>query len=155
MTERTFIAIKPDAVQRGLIGKIVARIEDKGYKIVAMKMIQVTEEQAAAHYAEHYGKPFYPNLVAFITSAPIVAMVIEGEDAISGMRQIMGKTNPANAEVGTIRGDFSPQMSFNVIHGSDGPESAAREIAIYFNEDEICDKWQTSFEILREKMSNR
>lgn len=155
MTERTFIAIKPDAVQRGLIGKIIARIEDKGYKIVAMKMVQVSEKQAAAHYEEHFGKPFYPNLVAFITSAPIVAMVIEGEDAISGMRQLMGKTNPANAEVGTIRGDFSPFMSFNVIHGSDGPESAAREIAIYFNEDEICDKWQTSFEILREKMNNR
>ena len=153
MTERTFIAIKPDAVQRGLVGKIIARIEEKGYKIVAMKMIQVTDKQAAEHYAEHFGKPFYPNLVAFITSAPIVAMVVEGEDAISGMRQLMGKTNPANAEVGTIRGDFSPFMSFNVIHGSDGPESAEREIAIYFNEDEICDKWQTSFEILREKMN--
>ena len=153
MTERTFIAIKPDAVQRGLIGKIIARIEEKGYKIVAMKMLQVTDKQAAEHYAEHFGKPFYPNLVAFITSAPIVAMVVEGEDAISGMRQLMGKTNPANAEVGTIRGDFSPFMSFNVIHGSDGPESAEREIAIYFNEDEICDKWQTSFEILREKMN--
>ena len=153
MTERTFIAIKPDAVQRGLIGKIIARIEEKGYKIVAMKMIQVTDKQAAEHYAEHFGKPFYPNLVAFITSAPIVAMVVEGEDVISGMRQLMGKTNPANAEVGTIRGDFSPFMSFNVIHGSDGPESAEREIAIYFNEDEICDKWQTSFEILREKMN--
>ena len=153
MTERTFIAIKPDAVQRGLIGKIIARIEEKGYKIVAMKMLQVTDKQAAEHYAEHFGKPFYPNLVAFITSAPIVAMVVEGEDAISGMRQLMGKTNPANAEVGTIRGDFSPYMSFNVIHGSDGPESAEREIAIYFKEDEICDKWQTSFEILREKMN--
>lgn len=155
MIERTFIAIKPDAVQRGLIGKIIARIEDKGYKIIALKMLQVTEEQAAVHYAEHVGKSFYPTLVAFITSAPIVAMVVEGEDAISGMRQIMGKTNPANAEVGTIRGDFSPLMSFNVIHGSDGPESAAREIAIYFKEDEICDKWQTAFEILREKMNNR
>ena len=153
MTERTFIAIKPDAVQRGLIGKIIARIEEKGYKIVAMKMLQVTDKQAAEHYAEHFGKPFYPNLVAFITSAPIVAMVVEGEDAISGMRQLMGKTNPANAEVGTIRGDFSPFMSFNVIHGSDGPESAEREIAIYFKKDEICDKWQTSFEILREKMN--
>ena len=153
MTERTFIAIKPDAVQRGLIGKIIARIEEKGYKIVAMKMLQVADKQAAEHYAEHFGKPFYPNLVAFITSAPIVAMVVEGEDAISGMRQLMGKTNPANAEVGTIRGDFSPFMSFNVIHGSDGPESAEREIAIYFKEDEICDKWQTSFEILREKMN--
>ncbi len=153
MIERTFIAIKPDAVQRALIGKIIARIEEKGYKIVALKMIQVSQEQAAAHYAEHFGKSFYPNLVKFITSAPIVAMVVEGEDAISGMRQLMGKTNPVNAEVGTIRGDFSPLMSFNVIHGSDGPESAAREISIYFNEDEICDKWQTAFEILREKMN--
>lgn len=153
MTERTFIAIKPDAVQRGLIGKIIARIEDKGYKIVALKMVQVSDEQAAAHYAEHYGKPFYPNLVKFITSAPIVAMVVEGDNAISGMRQIMGKTNPANAEVGTIRGDFSPEMSFNVIHGSDGPESAAREIAIYFKPEEMCDRWQTAFEILRGKMN--
>ncbi len=153
MVERTFIAIKPDAVQRGLIGKIIARIEDKGYKIVALKMIQVSEEQAAKHYAEHFGKPFYPNLAKFITSAPIVAMVIEGEDAILGMRQIMGKTNPSNAEVGTIRGDFSPEMSFNVIHGSDSQESAKREIAIYFKPEEMCDNWQTSFEILKEKMS--
>lgn len=153
MVERTFIAIKPDAVQRGLIGKIIARIEDKGYKIVAMKLLQVSNEQAAKHYAEHYGKPFYPNLVKFITSAPIVAMVVEGEDAILGMRQIMGKTNPSNAEVGTIRGDLSPEMSFNVIHGSDGPESAKREIDIYFKPEEICEKWQTSFEILKEKMS--
>ncbi|MBR4478015.1 MAG: hypothetical protein IKO96_05225, partial [Spirochaetales bacterium] len=95
----------------------------------------------------------YPNLVKFITSAPIVAMVIEGDNAILGMRQIMGKTNPANAEVGTIRGDFSPEMSFNVIHGSDGPESAAREIAIYFKEEEMCTSWKTAFEILKEKMN--
>ncbi|MCF0262710.1 MAG: nucleoside-diphosphate kinase [Sphaerochaetaceae bacterium] len=152
--ERTFIAIKPDAVQRGLIGKIIGRIEDKGYKIVGLKMLQVSDKQAAAHYEEHYGKPFYPTLVKFITSAPIVAMVIEGDNAIAGMRQLMGKTNPANAEVGTFRGDFSPEMSFNVIHGSDGPESAKREIAIYFEESEICDKWQTAFEILKEKMNN-
>ena len=154
MIERTFIAIKPDAVQRGLIGKIIGRIEDKGYKIVGLKMLQVSDKQAAAHYEEHYGKPFYPTLVKFITSAPIVAMVIEGDNAIAGMRQLMGKTNPANAEVGTFRGDFSPEMSFNVIHGSDGPESAKREIAIYFEESEICDKWQTAFEILKEKMNN-
>ena len=126
MIERTFIAIKPDAVQRGLIGKIISRIEEKGYKLVALKMIQVSDEQAAAHYAEHVGKPFYPNLVKFITSAPIVAMVVEGDNAILGMRQIMGKTNPANAEVGTIRGDFSPEMSFNVIHGSDVVQDIAR-----------------------------
>ena len=126
MEERTFIAIKPDAVQRGLIGKIISRIEEKGYKIVALKMLQVTPEQAAKHYEEHFGKPFYPNLVKFITSAPIVAMVVEGRNVIAGMRQIMGKTNPADADIGTIRGDFSPEMSFNVIHGSDGPESAKR-----------------------------
>ncbi len=153
MEERTFIAIKPDAVQRGLIGKIISRIEEKGYKIVALKMLQVTPEQAAKHYEEHFGKPFYPNLVKFITSAPIVAMVVEGRNVISGMRQIMGKTNPADADIGTIRGDFSPEMSFNVIHGSDGPESAKREIAIYFNENEICGDWKTAFEILREKMN--
>lgn len=153
MEERTFLAIKPDAVQRGLIGKIISRIEEKGYKIVALKMLQVSPEQAAKHYEEHFGKPFYPNLVKFITSAPIVAMVVEGRNVIAGMRQIMGKTNPADADIGTIRGDFSPEMSFNVIHGSDGPESAKREIAIYFNENEICGDWKTAFEILREKMN--
>lgn len=152
MEERTFIAIKPDAVQRGLIGKIISRIEEKGYKIVALKMLQVSPEQAAKHYEEHFGKSFYPNLVKFITSAPIVAMVVEGRNVIAGMRQIMGKTNPADADIGTIRGDFSPEMSFNVIHGSDGPESAKREIAIYFDENEICGDWKTAFEILREKM---
>lgn len=149
MKGRTFIAIKPDAVQRALIGRIIARIEEKGYKIVALKMLQVTKEQAAAHYAEHVGKPFYPSLVKFIMSAPIVAMVVEGEDAILGMRQIMGKTNPSNADVGTIRGDFSPEMSYNVIHGSDGPESAEREIAIYFKPEDICE-WKTMFEIVKE-----
>lgn len=152
MKERTFIAIKPDAVQRGLIGRIIGRIEEKGYKIVAIKMLNVTEKQAASHYAEHIGKPFYPDLVKFIMSAPIVAMVVEGEDVILGMRQIMGKTNPSNADVGTIRGDFSPEMSFNVIHGSDGPESAEREISIYFTPDEICDGWKTMFEIVKENM---
>lgn len=150
--EETFILIKPDAVQRGLIGKIITRIEEKGFKIVAMKMLSVTPEQAAKHYEEHYGKPFYDSLVRFITSAPVVAMVIEGEDAISGMRQLMGKTNPLNAEVGTIRGDFSPFMSYNVIHGSDSPESAKREIAIYFNENELCRGYKTGFEIIKENL---
>lgn len=153
MIERTFIAIKPDAVQRGLIGKIITRIEEKGYKIIALKMLQVDQEKAAKHYAEHIGKPFYQSLVSFITSAPIVAMVVKGEDAINGMRQIMGKTNPSNAEVGTIRGDYSPFMSYNCIHGSDSVESAEREIAIYFNEDEMCEKWKTSFEIIKENLS--
>ena len=152
MTERTFIAIKPDAVQRGLIGSIITRIEEKGYKIIALKMLEVTPEQAAAHYAEHVGKPFYPGLVKFITSAPIVAMVVEGEDAIAGMRQLMGKTNPSSAEVGTVRGDYSPLMSYNCIHGSDSTASAERETAIYFTPDEMCTSWKTMFEIIKENM---
>ena len=153
MIERTFIAIKPDAVQRGLIGKIITRIEEKGYKIIALKMLEVTPERAAKHYQEHIGKPFYDSLVKFITSAPIVAMVVEGEDAISGMRQIMGKTNPQNAEVGTIRGDYSPYMSYNCIHGSDGPESSERETKIYFKEDEMCTNWKTMFELIKENLN--
>lgn len=147
--ERTFIAIKPDGVKRALIGKIISRIEDKGFKIVAIKMLQVDEELASKHYAEHIGKPFYPGLVKFITSGPIVAMVVEGQNVISDMRQIMGKTNPQNAEVGTIRGDFSPEMSFNVIHGSDSSESAEREINLYFKPEEICENWHTMFELLK------
>lgn len=150
--ERTFIAIKPDAVQRGLIGKIITRIEDKGFKIAGLKMIQVTEEIAAKHYAEHIGKPFYPDLVKFITSSPIIAMVIEGENAVAAMRQLMGKTNPANAEAGSIRADFSQEMSYNSIHGSDGPESAEREIAIYFKPEELCENWQTMSEIMKARL---
>ncbi len=152
MVERTFIAVKPDAVQRGLIGRIITRIEEKGYKIIALKMLEVTPEQAAAHYAEHRGKPFYDGLVRFITSAPVVAMVVEGEDAIAGMRQLMGKTNPSSAEVGTVRGDFSPLMSCNCIHGSDSPQSAERETAIYFTQDEMCTNWKTMFEIIKENL---
>lgn len=150
--ERTFIAIKPDAVQRGLIGKIITRIEDKGFKIAGLKMIQVTEEIAAKHYAEHIGKPFYPDLVKFITSSPIIAMVVEGENAVAAMRQLMGKTNPANAEAGSIRADFSQEMSYNSIHGSDGPESAEREIAIYFKPEELCENWQTMSEIMKARL---
>jgi len=150
--ERTFIAIKPDAVQRGLIGKIIMRIEDKGFKIAGLKMLQVTPELAAKHYAEHIGKPFYPDLVKFITSAPIIAMVVEGQNAVAAMRQLMGKTNPANAEAGSIRADFSQEMSYNSIHGSDSIESAEREIAIYFKPEELCENWQTMFEILKAKL---
>ncbi|MCR5761224.1 MAG: nucleoside-diphosphate kinase [Sphaerochaetaceae bacterium] len=152
--ERTFIAIKPDGVQRGLIGKIIARIEDKGFKITGLKMLQVSDAQAAAHYAEHVGKSFYGDLVKFITSAPIVAMVVEGENAVASMRQLMGKTNPANAEIGTIRGDFSQEMSYNTIHGSDSVENAEREIAIYFKENEICENWSTMFELLKAKLES-
>ena len=146
--ERTFVAIKPDAVKRGLIGRIIRKIEDKGYKIVAMKMLQVDEELAAKHYAEHIGKPFYDGLVKFITSGPIVAMVLQGENAISGIRKFMGKTDPNEAEVGSIRGDFAQVKRFNSIHGSDSKESAEREINLYFKPEEICDGWETMLELI-------
>ena len=147
--ERTFVAIKPDAVQRGLMGKIITRFEEKGFKIVAMKMLEVSDEQAAAHYAEHVGKPFYPGLVKFITSAPIVAMVIEGIDAVSEVRHILGATNPTEADVGSMRADFSPIMSRNCVHASDSVEHAEREMAIYFDvEKELCLKWKTMMEII-------
>lgn len=146
--ERTFVAIKPDAVKRGLIGRIVSKIEDKGYKIVAMKMLQVTPELAAQHYAEHIGKPFYEPLVKFITSGPIVAMVLQGENAIAGVRKFMGKTNPDDAEVGSIRGDFAQVTRYNSIHGSDSTESAERETNLYFQPDEICDGWETMLELI-------
>lgn len=146
--ERTFVAIKPDGVKRGLIGRILSKIEDKGYKIVALKMLQVSDELAAKHYEEHVGKPFYQGLIKFITSGPIIAMVLQGENAISGVRKFMGKTNPDDAEVGSIRGDFAQVMRFNTIHGSDSKESAEREISLYFTPDEICDNWETVMELI-------
>lgn len=146
--ERTFIAIKPDGVKRGLIGRIISKIEDKGYKIVALKMLQVSDELAAKHYAEHVGKPFYAGLIKFITSGPIVAMVLQGENAISGMRKFMGKTDPNEAEVGSIRGDFAQVMRYNTVHGSDSQESAEREINLYFTPEEICDSWETALELI-------
>lgn len=146
--ERTFVAIKPDAVKRGLIGRIIKKIEDKGFKIVAMKMIHLDRELASKHYAEHIGKPFFESLVKFITSGPIIAMVIQGENAISGIRKFMGKTDPDEAEVGSIRGDFSQVKRFNSIHGSDCKESAEREINLYFKPEEICDNWETMLELI-------
>ena len=137
--ERTFLAIKPDGVQRGLIGKIISRLEGKGFKLVAMKLMQVTNELACEHYGEHKSKPFFNGLVSFITSGPIVAMVWQGKDAVSALRKIMGKTNPLEAEVGTIRGDFAIDIGRNVVHGSDSNESAKREISIFFTEKEILD----------------
>lgn len=147
--ERTFVAIKPDAVQRGLMGRIITRFEEKGFKIIAMKMLEVTNEQAASHYAEHVGKPFYPGLIQFITSAPIVAMVVEGIDAIEEVRHIVGATNPDKADVGSIRADFSPLMKCNCIHASDSVDSANREMAIYFDvEKELCTNWKTMMEVV-------
>lgn len=152
--ERTFVAIKPDAVQRGLMGKIITRFEEKGFKIIAMKMLEVTQEQAASHYAEHVGKPFYNGLVEFITSAPIVAMVVEGIDAVTEVRHILGATNPSNADVGSMRADFSPIMSCNCVHASDSVDSAKREMAIYFDvEKELCTNWKTMMEIVLDGLS--
>lgn len=132
--ERTFVAIKPDAVQRGLIGEIIQRFERKGFKILAMKMMQLDKDIAEKHYAEHKGKPFFDNLVRFITSGPIVAMVLEGENTVSMVRKMMGATNPQNAESGTIRADYGQITERNIVHGSDSPESAKREIALFFGE---------------------
>ena len=146
--ERTFVAIKPDAVKRGLIGRIIGKIEDKGYKIVAMKMIQVSDEIAAQHYIEHADKPFYGALIKFITSGPIIAMILQGENAVSGVRKFMGQTNPDEAEVGSIRGDFAQVKRYNAIHGSDSAESAEREINLYFKPEEICDNWDTMLELI-------
>lgn len=131
--------VKPDGVQRGLIGKIVQRIEEKGFKIVAMKMTVMPVEKAKAHYAEHEGKKFFQLLVDFITSGPSVSMVVEGRGAISAMRKMNGATNPAEAAHGTIRGDFGIETGRNVVHGSDSPASAAREIALHFSESELLD----------------
>ncbi|HNW26803.1 MAG TPA: nucleoside-diphosphate kinase [Candidatus Gastranaerophilaceae bacterium] len=149
--ERTFVAIKPDGVKRGLIGKIISRIEDKGYKIVGLKMLHVTPELAAQHYAEHVGKPFYNGLIKFITSGPIIAMVLQGENVIESARKFMGKTNPDDAEGGSIRGDFSQVMGINTIHGSDSKESAQREINLYFESNELCDNWKTMFELISDE----
>ena len=139
--ERTFIAIKPDGVQRNLTGKIISKLENKGFKLIAMKLMHVTSEQAKEHYKEHVGKPFFNGLVSFITSGPVVAMIWEGKEVVNSMRKIMGKTNPLESELGTIRGDFGIDIGRNVIHGSDSIESAKREIGIFFKDNEIIN-WQ-------------
>jgi nucleoside-diphosphate kinase len=132
--ERTYAMIKPDGVARSLVGELISRIERKGYKIVALKQMQISRETAEKHYGEHKGKPFFEGLVSFITSGPVVAMVLEGEKVISGWRTMMGATNPADATPGSIRGDFASTIDENVAHGSDAPETAAREIGIFFPE---------------------
>ncbi|GIM48190.1 nucleoside diphosphate kinase [Collibacillus ludicampi] len=135
--ERTFIMVKPDGVQRGLIGEIVSRFEKKGLKLVGAKLMNVSRELAEAHYAEHKEKPFFGELVDFITSGPVFAMVWEGNQAIAISRSMMGKTNPLDAAPGTIRGDYALSVGMNIIHGSDSPESAQREIGLWFGEDAI------------------
>lgn len=135
--ERTFLAIKPDAVQRGIIGKIISRLEEKGYKLIAMKFMLITKELAEKHYGEHKEKPFFNSLVSFITSGPIVAMVWEGKGIINTVRKIMGKTNPLDADIGTIRGDYAIDLERNVVHGSDSIDSAKRETSLFFSQNEL------------------
>lgn len=139
--ERTFVMIKPDAVQRGLIGKVISRLENKGLKIIAMKFMAVPKDLAERHYAEHRGKEFYNELIEFITSGPVVAMVWEGENAISVVRAMMGATDPQKSPPGSIRGDFGMTLRHNIVHGSDSSESAEREIALWFSSDEMVE-WQ-------------
>lgn len=135
--ERTFVMVKPNGVERGLVGEIVARFERRGFRLVGLRALRMDRALAERHYAEHAGKPFFESLVSFITSGPVVAMVWEGREAVRVARAMMGVTDPADASPGTIRGDFSLSKEENVVHGSDGPESAAREIALFFAEDEL------------------
>jgi len=130
--QQTFIMVKPDGVRRRLVGEVVRRIEAKGYELREMKLFTMDESLAKKHYAEHTEKPFFGDLVTFITSGPVVAMVVEGPDAVSGMRGIMGATNPLDAAPGSIRGDFASFITENIVHGSDSPESAEREINLFF-----------------------
>ncbi len=144
--ERTLILLKPDAVQRGLVGRILARFEAKGLKIAGMKLMRMDEDLAARHYAAHKDKPFYPGLVRFMTSRPILALALEGIDAVSVCRKMMGATFGSRAEAGTIRGDFGVSNSFNLVHGSDSKEAAARELELFFRPEEI---FEYEFEALR------
>jgi nucleoside-diphosphate kinase len=135
--ERTFVMFKPDCLERGLLGRVLCRFEEKGLRITAMKMLQVTPELAKQHYAEHVSKPFYPGLEQFITASPVVATVMEGPEVIRVVREMLGATSGLKAAAGTIRGDYSASRQMNLVHASDSPESAAREIAIYFQSHEI------------------
>lgn len=137
--QRTLVLVKPDAVQRGLIGEVVSRLERRGLRFVAMKLMSVNEALAARHYGEHESKPFYEGLVRFITSSPIVAAVVEGENAVELVRATMGGTDPKAADAGTIRGDLAISIGQNLVHGSDSDESAVREIDLFFTPDEIVD----------------
>ncbi len=143
--ERTFLAIKPDGVQRKLVGEIIRRFETKGFTLVGLKFMSVSRELAETHYGVHRERPFFPSLVDFITSGPVVAMVWEGEGVIASARKIIGATNPLNAEPGTLRGDFGVNVGRNIIHGSDAPETAQSEIALWFKAEELVD-WQPTIQ---------
>lgn len=137
--ETTLIILKPDAVQRGLMGRIIARFEDKGFQIVGCKMMKISQNLAERHYESHKGKPFYDGLVGFMTSSPVLVLALRGVGAIDMSRKMMGATFGSKAEPGTIRGDFGVSNSFNLIHGSDSPEAAARELELFFNDAELHD----------------
>jgi len=143
-TEQTFVMVKPDGVQRGLCGDIVSRLEKKGLKIVAMKFMIIKKEIAETHYGEHKGKGFYDSLISFITSGPVLAMVLEGDNAVPVCRNLMGKTNPQESAPGTIRGDFGMVTGMNLIHGSDSPKSAEKEISLFFRPDELVSYERTA-----------
>ena len=145
--QRTLVLVKPDGVQRGLVGAIVARLERRGLKLIGLKMMRISNEVAARHYAEHQGKPFFDGLIAFITSGPVVAMIWEGREAVSVVRSLMGATDPLKAGPGTIRGDLALDLGMNLIHGSDSPGRAETEIALFFDRGELyaydrtADRW--------------
>ena len=139
MKQRTFAMLKPDAVKRRLTGKILTRFEERGIKLIAAKTLMISEELAKTHYGEHSEKPFFNDLVSYITSGPVFAMVLEGDDVISMVRKMVGATNPKEADVGTIRGDYAIDLGRNVVHASDSEESAVREINLFFDESEFCD----------------
>jgi nucleoside-diphosphate kinase len=141
--ERTFLAIKPDGVQRGLVGEVIRRFETKGFTLVGLKLIKASRELAEQHYDVHKERPFFPGLVNFSTSGPLVAMVWEGDGVVASARKIIGATNPLNAEPGTLRGDFGVDVGRNIIHGSDAIETAQREISLWFKEDELVG-WEPS-----------
>ncbi len=136
--EQTLVLLKPDCVQRRLMGRVLTRFEDKGLSVIAMKMLQVTPELARQHYAEHVDKPFYPSLEAFITGGPVVAMVVQGLQAVGVVRDLLGATSGLKAQPGTIRGDYSSSRQMNLVHASDGPDAARREIELYFRATELC-----------------
>jgi len=141
VAERTLVLVKPDGMARGLVGELVGRFERKGLRLAGLKLVRMDEAMANKHYAAHVGKPFFKGLVEYITALPIVAMVWEGPNAITSVRQAMGATDPSKAQPGTIRGDFALDISNNLVHGSDGPESAAKEISLFFNDNELFE-WE-------------
>jgi nucleoside-diphosphate kinase len=148
--QRTLVLVKPDGVQRGLVGTIVGRLERRGLKLIGLKMMRISTDVAARHYAEHQGKPFYDGLIAFITSGPVVAMIWEGREAVSVVRSVMGTTDPLKAAPGTIRGDLALDLGMNLIHGSDSPARAETEIDLFFSRPELHDYERTADRWIRE-----